>query len=78
MEDPSNNDQSPVLGHGDMSSKPPPSVFTLTKSIDPRISPEDASYTAPTGAASITTVQSKLLQVNNSVHTFNVTPPSAG
>ena len=61
-----------------MASKPPPSVFTLTKSIDPRIAPEDANYTAPTGASSITQVQQKLLQVNNSVHTFNVTPPSAG
>ena len=80
MEDPSNvpSDQSPVMGHGDMSSKPPPAVFGLTKSIDPRIAPEDAGYTAPTGAASVTTVQQKLLQLNNSVHTFNVTPPSAG
>ena len=75
---PSGNDQTPVTGHGDMASKPPPSVFMLTKSIDPRIAPEDANFTAPTGASSVTQVQQKLLQINTSVHTFNVTPPSAG
>lgn len=77
-EDPTNADSNPVLGHGDMSSKPPPSVFMVTKSIDSRIAPEDATYTAPTGASSITYSQSKLLQVNESVFTYNVTPPSAG
>ena len=56
----------------------PPAVFSLFRSLDARISPKDADYTAPTGAASITMVEQKLQQVNNNTQTFTVTPPSAG
>ena len=56
----------------------PPAVFKLVKSLDARISPHDAEYTAATGAASVTMVEQKLQQVNSSTQTFTVTPPSAG
>ena len=38
-------------------------MFELLKSVDVRISPKDAEYVAPTGAASITMVEQKLQQV---------------
>lgn len=37
------NAGNPVIGQGDLTSKPPASVFTLTKSVDSRIDPDSVS-----------------------------------
>jgi hypothetical protein len=61
-----------------MGQRAPPPLFDLTKSMDARLVPEASAYCAPMGAASISSVEVLLNQVNENTHTFPVTPPSAG
>ena len=53
-------------------------VYELSKSYDRRMTPAKQQYVAPMGAASSTSVNVKLTQVNNQTHTFPITPPSPG
>ena len=54
----------------------PDAVYTLSKSLDPRIVPTKQRYAAPIGAQALTSVNVQLTQLNNTSHTFPVTPPS--
>ena len=56
----------------------PDAVYTLSKSLDPRIVPTKQRYAAPIGAQALTSVNVQLTQLNNTSHTFPVTPPSPG
>lgn len=57
---------------------PQAAVYELTKYLDPRIKPVSYMYSAPIGAQSSTSVNVQLTQVNDTAHTFPITPPSPG
>lgn len=67
-----------VAGGSEMPQSSEDAVYSLVKSIDPRIVPEKRAYAALIGAQSITQVNYVLTQKNNQTHTFPVTPPSPG